>query len=246
MGEIAVFTALRLEVSPLKTLLGKLEQVSREIPIYIGQREGKNVILVRSGVGTERSLAAAEFMHARYKPEGVLSTGFCGGLVPKLRTCDVVVGRWVVSDTAECPRNATRLVLGRQVWGLHSALRRQGIRVHIGGIACVSRPVISPGERLALAHRTGAMIAEMETFPLAAFFIGRNVPFLGMRTVLDGLEDRIPRLESIMRTVHWPDALNALWHLLRPRGGLWSLYETGRRAQVVLRESVAAVIRVWP
>ena len=249
MREIVVFTALRVEMSPLKALLSRSKQVSRKIPILSGQMEGKKVILVWSGVGKERALEAAEFIYSKYSPNGGLSTGFCGGLVPGLRASDVVVSSWVVSDATESGWDSKRLFLGDQVFLLQRVLDGKGIRAHMGGFVCVCRPVVSPNERNALAQRTGAMIAEMETFHLGAFFITRKVPFVGMRTVLDGLEDRIPLLESITEMVEWSDGLNVFWHLISHRGGLsdlWRLYGNGRRAQVALGKSVAAAVRAWP
>ncbi len=247
LREVAIFTALRTEMFPLKALLSGRDRVSREIPIYIGQMEGRKVILVSSGVGRDRSLAAAELIYSRHNPDGVLSTGFCGGLVTELQPSDVILSSWVVSDTAGSRLDMKVLFLGDRAVPIQTALTEAGIRVYKGGFVCVSRPVLSPTEKRALAHRTRAMVAEMETFHLGEFFLPRNVPFLGMRTVVDSLNDRIPRLKSAM--VERPRAVDILRYLIsHPDGAidLWRLYENGRRAQVALRRSVEAVIRVWP
>jgi nucleoside phosphorylase len=249
MRGIAIFTALRMEMSPLKGLLSRAEQVSREIPICIGEMEGRHVMLVRSGMGKERARAAAEFLCSKYTPHVVLSTGFGGGLVPDIRPSDVVLSSWVVSDANQSQGNTKKLLLEDQASRLQRTLGGRGIRVHVGGFACVSRPVVSPTQRSALAHRTGAVLAEMETFHLGEFFIARGVPFMGMRTVVDGLTDRIPLPESITEVGEWPGILNAVRDLLTQRDSLVSLrrlYQNGRRAQISLAKSVAVVIRSWP
>jgi len=249
LREVVIFTALRPEMSPLKALLSSRDRLSRDIPIHIGQMEGKRVILVSSGVGGDRSLRAAELSYSRHNPDGVLSTGFCGGLVPELQPSDVVLSSWVVSEAAGSRLNMKQLVLGDKAVPLQTVLTGEGIRAYMGGFVCVSRPVVSPTEKRALAHRTGAMVVEMETFHLGEFFLSRNVPFLGMRTVVDGLNDRIPRLKSTMMMAGRPRPVDILRHLIfHPHGALdlWRLYENGRRAQVALRRSVGAVIRVWP
>lgn len=236
-------------MSPLRVLLSPARQVDGEIPIYIGKMDGREVIVVRSGVGQKRTLKAAEFIHSIYRPHGVLSTGFCGGLVAELRPADVVLSSWLVSDAPECLWDPKRLLLGSQASRLQSALKERGIRAHVGGFACVSQPAVTPTQKSALAHRTGAMIADMETFHLGAFFLTRKVPFMGVRTVVDCLEDRIPLWDPSMETGAWPGLLNILRYLISHGGGLplvWRLYQNGRMAQGSLGKSVATVVRVWP
>jgi len=249
MREVAIFVALRMEMSPLRALLSRVDQVDGDIPTMIGQMGGRKVILVRSGVGKERAVAAAEFIHSTYSPAGVLSTGFCGGLVPDLWPSDVVLSSWVVPGATASHRDPKKLFLGDQALLLQRVLNGRGIRVHVGGFACVSQPVVSPTAREALAQRTGAMIAEMETFYLGAFFTARKVPFVGMRTVVDSLEDRNPLLESAMKMGKWSGTLNMLGYVMSHGSGLvhvWRLYRNGRRAQSSLGKAVAAVIRAWP
>lgn len=249
LREVVIFTALRPEMSPLKALLSSRDRVSRDMPIHIGQMEGKRVILVLSGVGRDRSLRAAELIYSRYNPDGVLSTGFCGGLVPELQPSDVVLSSWVVSDAAGSRLDIKQLVPGDRAVPLQTVVSGTGMRAHVGGFACVSRPVVSRTEKCALAHRTGAMVAEMETLHLGEFFLSRNVSFLGMRIVVDSLNDHIPRLKSTMAMAGRPRPVDILRYLIfHPDGALdlWRLYENGRRAQVALRKSVGAVIRVWP
>ncbi len=249
MREIAIFTALRTEISPLKALLSGADQVNRDIPIYVGRRDGEKVILVCSGVGRQKSLEAAELVISRYHPTGVLSTGFCGGLVPSLRPSDVVLGSWVVSDSTERHRDSKKLRLGREALVLRSVLNGKGIRVHVGGFVTVSLPVVSQNGKSMLAHRTGALVVEMESFHLGEFFMSQRVPFAGMRAVFDGLGDRIPLLESITERGEGSGVWNMPWHRIAHRSALldlWRLYRNGRAAQVALRKSVAAAITVWP
>jgi len=249
MQAVAVVAALRVEISPLRGLLSAFDQVSREPPIYVGVVEGTRVILVRSGVGKKRALAAAELIHSKFNPSGVLSTGFCGGLVPELKPSDVVCGSWIVCDGGEPNRHSKRLSLGNQANFLQDVLKRKGFRTHVGGFACVSRPVVLSTERSALVHRTGAVVAEMETYHLGEFFRARRIPFVGMRIVVDTVEDSIPLLRATREARLWPDPLKRLAYLLSGRNApirLWRFYQNGRRAQVTLRQSVAALIGAWP
>ncbi len=249
MRTIAVFTALSVEMSPIKALLSGSDQVNRMMPIYIGQMEGKWVILVCSGVGKERSLEAADFIMARYGPDGALSAGFCGGMVPELRPSEVVLSSWVLSGSDESDGDSKKLFLRDQTLSLQRALSGKGIGSQTGGFITVPRPLVSSGKRSTVAQRTGAMVAEMETFHLAEFFMDREIPFVGVRVVVDGFDDHLPLMGVFMERSGGSRLLRALWHLVSDRSALLQLrqlYGNGRRAQVTLARIVPAVIAVWP
>jgi len=249
MRRVAVFTALNVEMSPLKALLSRSERVNRTPPIHMGRMEGRKVVLVCSGAGRERSLEAAAFIFSKYGVSGVLSTGFCGGLVPELRPSDVVVSSWVLSGITESCRETKKLLLTDQARLLEKTLNEGGVQSRVGGLVTVPRPVFSQKTRCSLAYRTGAIATEMETFHLGEFFHKRRIPFAGVRVVVDSLEDSVQRLEPIMSGLGRPGLLNLIRYLLSEKGSFFELlgfYRNGRRAQVALRRTVPAVVRVWP
>ncbi len=250
MGAIAVFAALRPEVLPLRTLLSGARLTSQSIPIYIGEVNGVEIILVRSGVGRQRALAAAQIVWDRYTPEAVLSTGFCGGLVPGLRPSGIILSAWIHGKTDTSPPEWKRISLRHHATPALRTLHHKGIEVRAGGFVCVSRPVISVSQRCALARGTGAIIAEMETFHLGSFFVPRDVPFLGLRTVVDSLEDQIPEWLLPTRLGSLPLVARIISSSLVHHGGgfipFWRFYKQGRMAQATLAKAVAAVIGSWP
>jgi adenosylhomocysteine nucleosidase len=249
MREIAVFTALKVEMSPLKSAFSSTHRVSRSIPIHIGEIEGTKVILVCSGVGEDRSVEAAEFLLSKYCPTGVLSTGFCGGLVPGLIPGDVVIGSSVVRRSTRSGSDSKQFFLGNESLMLQRTLKRHGIRAQVGGFVTVSRPVFSKIEKNRLARETGAMVAEMETFHLGEVFLIRRIPFVAMRAVVDSLEDPLPEMDLSRGKVGWPEAFGVLRDLIFRKGSisnLGRLYKNGRRAQSSLARTVAALMKYWP
>jgi nucleoside phosphorylase len=248
-GVLVVFAALKVEISPLKAILSRCERVSGDRVAYIGQLAGQSVMIASCGVGQERALAAAASVHSGYDPRGVLSAGFCAGLVPELRPSDLVLSSWLIRASEESVRGPKRLSLGEQASRLETSLEARGIRARTGGFVCVSRPVISPDEKRSLAQRTKAMIAEMETFHLGDFFMARKVSFMGIRAVLDCVDDYLPLQRRTAETGKVPGVLKALTNGLCQRGELsrlWRIYKNGRSAQIALGKGVAAVIGVWP
>ena len=248
-GVLVVFAALKVEINPLKAVLSRCERVSGDRVAYIGQLAGKRVMIASCGVGQERALAAAASVHSEYEPRGVLSTGFCAGLDPELRPSDLVLSSWLIRASEGSVRGPKRLSLGEEASRLETSLEARGTRARTGGFVCVSRPVISPDEKRGLAQRTKAMIAEMETFHLGGFFMARKVPFMGIRAVLDCVDDYLPLQGMTAERGKVPGVLKALTYGLCQRGELsrlWRIYRTGRSAQIAMGRGVAAVIGVWP
>ena len=246
---LVVFAALKAEISPLKAILSRCERVSGERVVYIGQLAGRRVMIVSSGVGKERALAAADFVHSGYGPKAVLSTGFCAGLVPELEPSDLVLSSWLLRASEEDLRTSKKLFLGAEASQLQTILKARGIRARTGGFVCVSQPVISPDEKIGLAKRTQAVVAEMETFHLGDFFMARKVPFMGLRAVLDSVGDYLPLLRRTVETWKVPGVAKALRDVLCQRGELsrlWRIFKNGRSAQIALGRSVTAMIGVWP
>jgi adenosylhomocysteine nucleosidase len=248
MRDIAIFVALGFEISPLKTLLAPASRVYGRWPVYVGEFEGQGVVLVKSGVGRDRALGAASFIQSRYMPKAVLSTGFAGGLVPELQPADVILGLWSVRPEDHPGLASKRILAEAQAAVLLKSLSQKGIRVRTGGFACVRRPVISSTERQDVARKTGAVIAEMETFYLGEFFVARKIPFLGMRAVVDSFQDRVP-LSGRSKFEPRRGVSTVTWHMMFQGGGLGyllRLYQNGRRAQKTLAQSVAALLKTWP
>jgi len=240
--------ALRSEADAFKALPLELRCLQTGMPVYTGEIEGRRLIVARSGVGKRNALEAAELVQSAFHPDAVISTGFCGGLVEEVRLCDVVLGSWVVQDGGRGEARR-RPLLGDQAARLKSALVEGGHRVHVGGLVCVSRPVATPRERSELALRTGALAAEMETYHLAEYFLARRVFFVGLRTVVDCLEDLIPVALSGPESGGSPRLSNLLGFLASHPGAvgpLLRLYLNARKARGPLGKSVAAIVRVLP
>lgn len=61
-----------------------------------GKMHGKDVVLLKSGIGKVNAAMATTIMHERYKPFYVINTGSAGGFSNKLEVGDVVISSKVV------------------------------------------------------------------------------------------------------------------------------------------------------
>lgn len=88
MKRTAVIFALYWELRPLARRLGVnfFESLS---PVV--STEGGDMVLARSGVGAERAERSAENIIKNFRPELIISAGFCGALVQDLKIGDVIV-----------------------------------------------------------------------------------------------------------------------------------------------------------
>jgi 4-hydroxy-3-methylbut-2-enyl diphosphate reductase len=129
--------------------------------------------ILHTGMGPERARIAAARGLAVDAP-AVAVVGVCGAVSPVLRAGDVVCAtelRRVDAEPVEAPDSAL----------LVDALRRRGLRVHVGSILCVDR-ILPPGDLRALRDE-GVLGVDMESAWLAEAADDR--PFAVIRVVLD-------------------------------------------------------------
>ncbi|MEN3307453.1 MAG: 4-hydroxy-3-methylbut-2-en-yl diphosphate reductase [Micromonosporaceae bacterium] len=139
--------------------------------------------VVRTGMGPARATRAA----ARLGADAVLVAGVAGGLAPGLRAGDIVVASEVRSGDAP-PVAIPSAVL------LAGALRRLGLRVHLGPVVSVDRVVDGPARRELAA--TGALAVDMESAALSA---GR--PAAVVRSIVDTTDHPLWRPGTVTRGV---------------------------------------------
>lgn len=120
----------------------------------------------------------------------VVSFGLCGGLDPALRAGDIVVGTKVVAagQSIDADAAAAELLAGR--------LSACGERAHLGAVACVDRPVLTPDEKARLRLATGAAVVDMESLVAARFARARGVALAVLRVVCDPADRAVPAIAT--------------------------------------------------
>ena len=234
--DVVAFAALGWEA---RTILAALQEVQpSDAPRRWTGRlpDGGSCLVVQTGMGAARAAAAARAV----PPVGaVLSLGCGGGLVPWLRTGDVVVATEVVALDTTCRPGARASAVVPPV----------ELGAHEGAVAS------SPGVLATIAEKTaaagcGALLVDMESWVFAAEAERRGVPFAAVRVVLDGATDELPALSGAI------DATTGdidLWHVVRgllPRPWIWpAVLNVARQqweAERRLTEAVALLLRCHP
>jgi 4-hydroxy-3-methylbut-2-enyl diphosphate reductase len=134
---------------------------------------GGNVRIVRLGIGPDRTKARG----AGISGTGlVVVLGVAGGVAPDVRPSDVVIASDVMVHDGQ-------QIACHGADSLAEAVRRTGLRVHVGRI--VSTPHIVKGDEFdALSESSGALAVDMESGYLAEV-LGAGRPLAVVRAISD-------------------------------------------------------------
>lgn len=226
--DVAAFTALGWET---RAVLGGLDQVRpadgpRRWHGRLG--DGGSCLLTQVGIGPERAAAAARGA----PPAGCfLSLGCGGGLVPWLRTGDVVVATEVVRLDRTCRPEAR---LAAHVPGAE-------LDAQPGVIASSPAVLVSTAEKTAAAG-CGAVLVDMESWALASEASRRRVPFAAVRVVLDAHADDLPFLGAAINPDTGEIEVGAAVRALLPRPWSWPAVLRVARQQWEAERRLAEVL----
>jgi adenosylhomocysteine nucleosidase len=160
----------------------------------------------------------------------VISWGICGGLDPRLRPGDLVVGTEVVSDAGSIRADETVML------SLERHLANAGERVVIGRLAAAHAPVLTTRAKAELHTATGAVAVDMESMLVGRFAFERGVPFAILRAVSDPADRGLPPL--VMKAVEADGRVNiaaVILSLIRSPGQLPDMIAAARDSKAALR-----------
>jgi len=162
-------------------------------------RIGDEVLLVANGAGPSRAAAALDASVAVFRPEAVVSTGFCGALDGELGVADVVVG--ISVDDGVC-RYPLRPVISKAAY-------------RCGVIRSISHVAQTAAEKARL-HASGAAVVEMEAAGVALRAQALGLPMYCIRAVTDlAGEDMANNFNSALRPDGHFDTMTILRNAVR-------------------------------
>ena len=176
-------------------------------------RETIRVAIVEAGNGFARHRKAAEILIREHSPRWVLSVGFSSALEESIRPGDLVLANSIQDTHGNSIEVPCRVPSSR--------------RVHVGGWVVADQHPHRQSEKQSLAA-AGDLIA-VDTVSLAVAQVCRDadVKFMGIRAVLDTLNEEMPDLACEM--------------LFRPSGKAWG----GALGGVVKSLRRASILNDW-
>ncbi len=97
MSVIGLIGAMDEEVAVIKAWMTDVtEQTIAGCNFFIGQFEGKEVVLLKSGIGKVNAALSTTLLLSQFKPDYVINIGSAGGYDPELQVGDVVISDRVI------------------------------------------------------------------------------------------------------------------------------------------------------
>ena len=139
--------------------------------VRLGRLNGVNVALAANGPGPNLAGAAVDVVAEHERLEGLISTGFCGGLDPSLGECDIFVATEVAgAGPARAPSSSRLFKTGR--------------------LLSIDRVVSTAPEKARLRDQAEAV--EMEAAAVADRAERHRVPFYAVRVITDTSGEGFP------------------------------------------------------
>ena len=191
-----------------------------------GKLDGREVVIVESGVGAAAAARATKAAIEFYQPKWVVSAGFAGALHENLRRGHVLMADTVSRESGE--QLSVGIKLDPQVLASTKGL-------HVGRLLTVDRLIRHPAERRSLHEQTAALACDMETFAVAEACRDAGTRLLSVRIISDAVDDELPReLEHLLSQKTLAGKIGAAAGAVMHRWGaakdLWKLREDALKA----------------
>jgi adenosylhomocysteine nucleosidase len=189
--KIGIITAMPEETLAVVRAIGGASKVQiGKLAVQQGQLAGHEIVLVEAGMGFINAARMAERLVHNVDPEMIISLGFCGGIATELRVGDIVVatGLTIVSEKkldrvpVEFPAICKNFVVRQAA---------EGQRV-FGGLFASTAVIMQKSQVATLLPFDAPFpVVEMESAAIAIVAVENGIPFCGIRSVSDPLDEEL-------------------------------------------------------
>lgn len=199
---IGVIGAMDSEIEDLVSLIGNADKTDiYGLTFYSGIANGKNLLLLKSGVGKVNAARCTQILIDKFDPDYIINSGIAGGIAPELCVGDVVVGDELVQHDFDVSGlgyakgyictgvnpdqptifNSDEILIEK----LEKAAQSVPGNVHRGRIASGDLFVSSPDDKSRIRQEFSVSAAEMEGAAVAQTAAYGNIPFAVLRVISD-------------------------------------------------------------
>ena len=201
---IGIIGAMEEEVKALADMMSGVETATVAGMVFKkGQFKGKDVVVVRSGIGKVNAAVCTQILADRYNVDCVINTGVAGSLKNEINIGDIVIS----SDAIQHDMDATGFgykmgVIPRMPVSVFAADRKlidaaraacseavPEIGVFEGRVVSGDQFVSSHEKKDWLVETFGGYCTEMEGAAIAHAAYLNNIPFLIIRAISDKADD---------------------------------------------------------
>lgn len=162
------------------------------VTFYSGEMAGYAVSLAEGGMGAEAATRASAMLIKRYKPEIMISAGFCGAVRPGAGVADLVLCSRLLQQEGgllqetELPPGTTSTIAA-----CTAILHQHDIKAWQGSFITSSSVINKTAFAEQLPQDMPVPVLEMESAAVANAAARAGIPFLGIRSVSDGAEEEL-------------------------------------------------------
>ena len=200
MNRIGIIGAMDIEVDALKEQMADVTRVNKaSMEFYQGKLNGKDVVVVRSGIGKVNAAVCTQILADVFEVEAVINTGIAGSLRNEINIGDIVVS----TDALQHDMDAVEFgypkgqIPGMKVFSFvaNAALRETAVRVCQKvnpDIQVFEGRIVSGDQFVARAEVKNEIIkefagycTEMEGASIAQAAYLNEIPFVVVRAISD-------------------------------------------------------------
>jgi adenosylhomocysteine nucleosidase len=238
---LALVAAMKQEIMGLKRHMQIENAVSENgYKIFQGTLGDKEILLVQTGIGKERTEKALKVVLKNYHVTALISFGLAGGLSSELNVGDIVISSKLYStDRQSFPYHSDTNLLSL-------ALQNpRGDIVRMGKIVTTAQVASEPDEKRSLGLTYDADVVDMESYWIAKVADENKVPFLAIRGISDTYKEKLPPFEQLLEVNGRLRLLKVILFFLSHPGQiilLARLYQNSKRSEANLANFIARFI----
>lgn len=204
MKKIGIIGAMDEEVKQLKDKMADVEvKTKASMDFYSGTIHGKEVVVVRSGIGKVNAAICTQILIDEFQIETVINTGIAGSLKAEINIGDIVLSTDAVQHDMDVtsfghehgviPRMETSIFPADQ--GLIQLAKKvcenvnTDIQVYIGRVVSGDQFIDDKAKKNWIANQFKGFCTEMEGAAIAQTAYLNNIPFLIVRAISDKADD---------------------------------------------------------
>lgn len=201
---LGIIGAMEIEVKALCEMMENPQvQSAAGMKFYQGKINGKEVVVVRSGIGKVNAGICSQILVDRYQVEGIINTGIAGSLKNEINIGDIVLATVAVQHDVDAAVFGYPLgevpQLGIKEFPADESLRELAarcskkanpdIQVFFGRVASGDQFVSSKEKKNWISETFDAYCTEMEGAAIAQAAYLNQVPYLIIRAISDKADD---------------------------------------------------------
>ena len=200
MQTIGIIGAMEIEVTTLKERMQVEEIVTiASMDFFKGTYHGKNVVIVRSGIGKVNAAICTQILADRFHATAIINTGIAGSLQSSIDIGDIVISSDALQhdmdatgfgypvgvipqmETSDFTANAQLMEIARNA----CAKVNPDIHTHVGRVVSGDQFISDNDKKAFLKETFDGLCTEMEGAAIAQAAYLNHIPFVILRPISD-------------------------------------------------------------